>query len=227
MFSFGFQEAFTTGEIQSTDNVWFRECYGAAKKIVEVVAKDLPTEPCRFRLPLQVSLDADGAPDYKTSFHSHYVYPTFAAAFLLKLLRPAFNSFIGPEFRETVISLIRDVIATFHAAAADEGHAPKHYARFLRNHLNRLPKSGSSGDKRGRKSTTASDRERTAPRGSLDEKEMDIDVPAQVSPQHRLEMWRLLYFMLLYILEFSSGCASVFLILTLKETSARSLECLL
>ena len=77
--------------------------------------------------------------DYKYAFHSHYVYITFAAAFLLKLLRPKLVTILLPGERELVIDLIRRVAATLASpqVAADGYHAPQHYARFLRSMLAR------------------------------------------------------------------------------------------
>ncbi|KAH7099116.1 fungal-specific transcription factor domain-containing protein, partial [Auriculariales sp. MPI-PUGE-AT-0066] len=121
MFSFGFQEAFQTGAIASTEDFWFRECYNAAKTIVEVCVTSL----------------LRSLVNYKFTFHSHYVYPTFAAAFLLKLLRPAFASFLPLGQKETIVQLVRSAVDVFNAVAVDDGHAPKHYARFLKNHLNK------------------------------------------------------------------------------------------
>jgi len=121
MFSFGFQEAFAGGTL-TRDNEFFVKSLDTAKQIVFIMTSQL-------------------APDgyYKYAFHSHYVYITFAAAFLLKLLRPKLVTLLLPGEREHVIDLIRQVAATLASpqVAADGYHAPQHYARFLRSMLAR------------------------------------------------------------------------------------------
>ncbi|EJD43991.1 hypothetical protein AURDEDRAFT_114495 [Auricularia subglabra TFB-10046 SS5] len=154
MFSFGFQEAFSRGAITSADDMWFTECVAAASEIITVMVEHL----------------AHGT-YYKYAFHSHYVYVTFAAAFLLKLLRPSFEKILRPGQRDEIVRLIRSIIDAFSHpdVAADEAHASKHYARFLKNVLARyVPPAPSSGaGKASSKSPTATTSSSKRPRRAV------------------------------------------------------------
>ncbi|GAA6004116.1 hypothetical protein JCM10207_002434 [Rhodosporidiobolus poonsookiae] len=60
---------------------------------------------------------------------STFVYASYAATFLLKLVSPTFASFIDEE---AAMRLVRETAETLEAAAVDEQHTPALYASFLR-----------------------------------------------------------------------------------------------
>ncbi|BGP26143.1 zn(2)-C6 transcription factor [Rhodotorula toruloides] len=60
---------------------------------------------------------------------STFVYATYAAVFLLKLVSPTFASFIDEQ---AAMKLVRELADTLEAAAVDEQHTPALYASFLR-----------------------------------------------------------------------------------------------
>lgn len=52
---------------------------------------------------------------------STFVYATYAAVFLLKLVSPTFASFIDEQ---AAMKLVRELADTLEAAAVDEQHTP-------------------------------------------------------------------------------------------------------
>jgi len=62
---------------------------------------------------------------------SHYIFSTFASAFLLKLLRPKFSSFLEVQQHHEILDLVKRLSATLNRVAMDDRHAPKLYSRFL------------------------------------------------------------------------------------------------
>ncbi|SCV73842.1 BQ2448_6272 [Microbotryum intermedium] len=60
---------------------------------------------------------------------STFVYLSYAATFLLKLVSPSFTHIIDEE---SAIRLVRNVAETFERAAIDDTHTPALYASFLR-----------------------------------------------------------------------------------------------
>jgi hypothetical protein len=63
----------------------------------------------------------------------HFVFASFASAFLLKLLQPEFSSFLTKEQGTEILDLIGRLIQTLSSPkiAIDDRHTPKLYARFL------------------------------------------------------------------------------------------------
>lgn len=63
----------------------------------------------------------------------HLVFASFAAAFLLKLLRHKFVHLVSESHRTGIIPLVETLIRTLddQSVAIDETHTPKIYARFL------------------------------------------------------------------------------------------------
>ncbi|KAF5345063.1 hypothetical protein D9758_010418 [Tetrapyrgos nigripes] len=126
MFSFGFQQAFQRG-IQSQDNIFFSKCFEAAKAVVTEMLEGLvPTGYVKY------------APD------GHFVFSSFASAFLLKLLRPEFSHLLRREDENETFDLIGRVIQTLSSSqiAIDDRHTPKLYARFLAGLLSRHRRDG-------------------------------------------------------------------------------------
>ncbi|KAK4050348.1 hypothetical protein OIO90_005141 [Microbotryomycetes sp. JL221] len=66
------------------------------------------------------------------SLDSTFVYLSYAATFLLKLISPTFSHVIDEN---AAIRLVRDVAETFERSAVDETHTPALYASFLRTLL--------------------------------------------------------------------------------------------
>jgi len=128
MYSFGFQQAYHRG-FQPGDEIFFTKCLEAAKAVInnfiEVLA---PSGYMRY--------SADG----------HFVFSSFASAFLLKLLRPEFSSLMTKKLEIEIFDLIGRLIQTFSSPeiAIDDRHTPKLYARFLAGLLSRNRKDGAT-----------------------------------------------------------------------------------
>jgi len=76
----------------------------------------------------------------------HFVFASFASAFLLKLLRPEFSSFLTKGQENDVFDLIGRLIQTLSSPkiAIDDRHTPKLYARFLAGLLSRHRRDGTT-----------------------------------------------------------------------------------
>ncbi|KIM60279.1 hypothetical protein SCLCIDRAFT_1217063 [Scleroderma citrinum Foug A] len=124
MFSFGFQHAFQRG-MEANDQVFLETCFGSAtiviKHMIEVLA------PSGF-----MSSSPDG----------HFIFASFASAFLLKLLRPEFAQLLTREMEDEIFDLIGRLITTLQDLAIDERHTPHLYARFLASLLTKHRKGG-------------------------------------------------------------------------------------
>ncbi|KAF9524196.1 fungal-specific transcription factor domain-containing protein [Crepidotus variabilis] len=128
MFSFGFQQAFQRG-FQPEDRVYFNTCLESAKAVIENMIDGLaPSGYMRF------------APD------GHFVFASFASAFLLKLLKPEFSAFLAKEQENEIFDLIGRLIQTLSSPkiAIDDRHTPKLYARFLAGLLSRHRRDGAT-----------------------------------------------------------------------------------
>ncbi|KAF8907042.1 hypothetical protein CPB84DRAFT_1878586 [Gymnopilus junonius] len=121
MFSFGFQQAYQRG-FENEDSIYFTTCLESAKAVIENMIDGLaPSGYMRY------------APD------GHFIFASFASAFLLKLLRPEFSSFLVKEQENEIFDLIGRLIQTLSSPkiAIDDRHTPKLYARFLAGLLSR------------------------------------------------------------------------------------------
>ncbi|KAF8966133.1 fungal-specific transcription factor domain-containing protein [Flammula alnicola] len=128
MFSFGFQQAYQRG-FKDGDSLFFNTCLDAAKSVIENMIDSLaPTGYMRY------------APD------GHFVFASFASAFLLKLLRPEFSSFLVKVQENEIFDLIGRLIQTLSSPkiAIDDRHTPKLYARFLAGLLSRHRRDGAT-----------------------------------------------------------------------------------
>ncbi|KAF5391201.1 hypothetical protein D9757_003162 [Collybiopsis confluens] len=128
MFSFGFQQAYQRG-IQSGDDLFFTKCLEAAKSVLHnMVDKLAPSGYLRY--------SADG----------HFIFASFASAFLLKLLRPEFSQLLSKEEENEIFNLIGRLIQTLSssAIAIDDRHIPKLYARFLAGLLSKHRRDGAT-----------------------------------------------------------------------------------
>jgi len=123
MFSFGFQHAVQKGLLR--EDVFFQRCFEAACGCITTMVDRLaPTGYLRF------------APD------AHFVFASFASAFLLKLLRPDFRGIVSPSQEQHILSLVARFIKVLGSdeIAVDDRHTPKLYSRFLAGLLARHTK---------------------------------------------------------------------------------------
>jgi hypothetical protein len=76
----------------------------------------------------------------------HFVFASFASAFLLKLLRPEFNNLLPKEEGSEIYQLIGRLIQTLSSPniAIDDRHTPKLYARFLAGLLSHHRRDGAT-----------------------------------------------------------------------------------
>ncbi|KIK64122.1 hypothetical protein GYMLUDRAFT_40371 [Collybiopsis luxurians FD-317 M1] len=128
MFSFGFQQAYQRG-IRPGDDLFFTKCLEAAKGVIRnMVEKLAPSGYLRY--------SADG----------HFIFASFASAFLLKLLRPEFAKLLSKEEENEIFNLIGRLIQTLSssAIAIDDRHTPKLYARFLAGLLSKHRRDGAT-----------------------------------------------------------------------------------
>ncbi|CDO69738.1 hypothetical protein BN946_scf184697.g10 [Trametes cinnabarina] len=115
MWSFGFQQAYKRG-FRPEDHIFLDKCFESAKTVIVTLIDTLaPTGYLR------------------TSPDSHFVFASFASAFLLKLLRPEFSSFVTPELQSEIFDLISRLIDKLRSPdiAIDERHVPALHSRFL------------------------------------------------------------------------------------------------
>ncbi|RDB22039.1 Protein priB [Hypsizygus marmoreus] len=128
MFSFGFQQAYQRG-IEPGDHVYFTKCLDAAKSVIRNMIESLaPSGYMRY------------APD------GHFIFASFASAFLLKLLRPEFSNLLAKDQETEIFDLIGRLIQTLSSPeiAIDDRHTPKLYARFLAGLLSRHRRDGAT-----------------------------------------------------------------------------------
>ncbi|KAH8109643.1 fungal-specific transcription factor domain-containing protein [Phellopilus nigrolimitatus] len=128
MFSFGFQQAFRRG-FRAGDELFFNKCMESASNVIKCVIETLaPSGYFRY------------APD------GHFVFASFASAFLLKLLRPEFSNLVTREQTSQIFGLIGKLIQVLASSevSIDDRHTPKLYARFLAGLLAKHQPGGSS-----------------------------------------------------------------------------------
>ena len=143
MFSFGFQHGFRRG-FHDNDPLFFNtarvllpffflhllkvlQCLNAAMTVVRTMIDSLaPSGYMRF------------APD------GHFVFASFASAFLLKLLKPEFSSFLTKGQETEIFDLVGRLIQTLSSPkiSIDDRHTPKLYARFLAGLLSQHRRDG-------------------------------------------------------------------------------------
>ncbi|KAL5501248.1 hypothetical protein ACEPAH_9635 [Sanghuangporus vaninii] len=128
MYSFGFQQAYRRGFHQG-DELFFNKCMDAATNVIKCVI-DVLAPSGYFRY----------SPD------GHFVFASFASAFLLKLLRPEFSNFVTREQSNQIFALIGKLIQVLASSevSIDDRHTPKLYARFLAGLLAKHQPGGSS-----------------------------------------------------------------------------------
>ncbi|GAA5983553.1 hypothetical protein JCM5350_000273 [Sporobolomyces pararoseus] len=87
-------------------------CYEAAERIISILRDHLgPSGNLRYAMD------------------STFVYASYAAVFLLKLVSPTFASFIDED---AAMKLVRDTAEVLEKSAVDEQHTPALYGSFLR-----------------------------------------------------------------------------------------------
>ncbi|KAG0696615.1 fungal-specific transcription factor domain-containing protein [Suillus ampliporus] len=124
MYSFGFQHAFQRG-MEASDNVFLDKCFDSAKVVIKQMIEVLAPSGLMCSAP-------DG----------HFVFASFASAFMLKLLRPEFAQLLTRQMEDEIFELIGRLITTLQDVAIDERHTPRLYARFLASLLTRHRKGG-------------------------------------------------------------------------------------
>jgi hypothetical protein len=115
MLSLGFQQAVQKGAT-NVDPELVKRCLNAACGVLKTVGEDLaPTEYFRF------------APD------GHFVFSSFASAFLIKMLRPEHATLLDAEQRTYILDLGERLVDTLKSPriAVDVRHTPMLYSRFL------------------------------------------------------------------------------------------------
>ncbi|KAG9308027.1 hypothetical protein JVU11DRAFT_12679 [Chiua virens] len=126
MYSFGFQNAFQRG-VEASDNFFLTKCFEAATAVIKHMVNVLAPSGLMRSSP-------DG----------HFIFASFASAFLLKLLRPEFVHILTQEMENEIFDLIGRLITTLQEVAIDERHTPRLYARFLESLLMKHRRGGSS-----------------------------------------------------------------------------------
>jgi len=126
MYSFGFQHAFQRG-IETSDNVFLTKCFEAATAVIKHMINVLAPSGLMRSSP-------DG----------HFIFASFASAFLLKLLRPEFVHILTREMEDEIFDSIGRLITTLQEVAIDERHTPRLYARFLAGLLTKHRRGGST-----------------------------------------------------------------------------------
>jgi hypothetical protein len=109
---------------------FFGQCFDAAKSVITNMVDNLaPSGYMRY------------APD------GHFVFASFASAFLLKLLRPEFSHLMMKQQENEVFELIGRLIQTLSSPeiAIDDRHTPRLYARFLAGLLLKYRRDGTAG----------------------------------------------------------------------------------
>ncbi|KAA1473232.1 hypothetical protein DENSPDRAFT_779779 [Dentipellis sp. KUC8613] len=128
MYSFGFQQAFHRG-LAPSDKIYISKSLGAAKEVVQTLVDSLaPSGYMRY------------SPD------GHFIFASFASAFLLKLLRPEFAQFLPDGQEAEIFELIGRLIQVLSSPqiAIDERHTPKLYSRFLAGLLSKHRRDGAT-----------------------------------------------------------------------------------
>ncbi|KAG9086354.1 hypothetical protein FS749_003690 [Ceratobasidium sp. UAMH 11750] len=130
IFSFVFQEAFQH-EPQHA-KVFFDMCYKAASEVVRTAVE-----------VLVLSKQLMYAPD------EHFVFISFATAFLIKMLRPEFAPFLEPTQSKRIMQLVVPLPVSLASdmVAIDNQHCPLLYSRFLSGLIGKLVQGGLALDK--------------------------------------------------------------------------------
>ncbi|KAG8776432.1 hypothetical protein FRC16_004523 [Serendipita sp. 398] len=104
-----------------------KRCLNAASSVLRTVVEDLAqTDYLRF------------APD------GHFVFSSFAAAFLIKMLRPEHASLLEGDERNQIMEIVERLIDTFKSPriAVDSRHTPMLYSRFLASLIAKYKEDG-------------------------------------------------------------------------------------
>ncbi|KAJ3554389.1 hypothetical protein NM688_g3138 [Phlebia brevispora] len=120
--SFGFQYAFGK-QSMAQDLMLLQRCLHAATDVLNVVLQDIAIADQKIFL--------------KHGPEPQSVFVTFACSFLIKLLHPKYNSYIGEDKRIEIRERVTQIVGLFSSpeVAIDDRHGPKLYARFLQRLL--------------------------------------------------------------------------------------------
>jgi len=129
MYSFGFQYAFEK-RLEADLRHFYTKCFNAATSVIRIMIETLA--PSGFML-----YSPDG----------HFVFTSFASAFLLKLLRPEFSWLVEPDDKAKIFDLIGRLIQTLNSpdVSIDNKHTPKLHAKFLAGLLTKHHQDSNQG----------------------------------------------------------------------------------
>ncbi|KAG8719887.1 hypothetical protein FRC09_010480 [Ceratobasidium sp. 395] len=114
LFSFGYQQAMIHGLEHS--KMFSNQCFEAASKVLQSVTQDLA--PSGWLM---------------YGHDEHFVFISFAAAFLLRMLQSPFASTLDPTQSNIIIPLVTNLTRILGSddVAVDDQHTPRLYSRFL------------------------------------------------------------------------------------------------
>ncbi|KAG2108840.1 hypothetical protein BD769DRAFT_1392651 [Suillus cothurnatus] len=122
-----FNEESDPGGMEASDNVFLDKCFNPTKVVIKQIIEVLaPSGLIR------------AAPD------GHFVFASFASAFMLKLLHPDFAQLLARQMEDEIFELIGRLITMLQDVAIDERHTPRLYAQFLASLLTGHRKGGGS-----------------------------------------------------------------------------------
>ncbi|EJD40885.1 hypothetical protein AURDEDRAFT_115753 [Auricularia subglabra TFB-10046 SS5] len=148
MHSFGFQSAVDRGIAKG--DLFFQRCLEAAKSVCAIMLDKLaPSGYLRY------------APD------GHFVFISFATAFLIKMLRQEYAHLFDSAERDRIVALVSRVIDVLGSReiSIDDKHTPKLYSRFLSALLARQQQAAKEARGRTRRTTPKSVQQ--SPQGAL------------------------------------------------------------
>lgn len=109
----GFQHAVKIGPLSSDSELVYKSI-DVARKVIQIMVKDLhPTGHLKFAMA------------------AHFLYVSFAAAFLINLLRTTLVHLLNDHIRTKIIKELNDLITIMKDVAVDDRHTPALYSRFL------------------------------------------------------------------------------------------------
>jgi hypothetical protein len=114
------------------------QCLDAASSVIKVIVEvHAKTEYLRCTSIPNTPSHATNLAPFADAPDGHFVFVSFASAFLIKMLRKDPVPLLDEEQRQRVIELIERLIETLRSkqVAVDERHAPMLYSRFLSNLL--------------------------------------------------------------------------------------------
>ncbi|KAF7322917.1 Zn(2)-C6 fungal-type domain-containing protein [Mycena chlorophos] len=104
----------------------------APKETITADAEILHRALASAREVIDIALEQSRVgPHFPNTMDSHWLFLSFATAFLINLLRPRFEHLLFSETRQEILRLAKEVIAATEQVAVNAKHAPALYSRFL------------------------------------------------------------------------------------------------